>query len=174
MRDEYRPGMTLREYANAWVDMAPHLDQLTALALWAKVVVEWGLRGGVSTWALLDGLPPDGKLVGVDIVPDSYLPLPPRVKEDPRFTLICGDDLLVELPHSIDLLMIDSSHEYFHTVAELDRVVALGPKVVALHDYLYSDTPGVKRAVDEFVKWSPYRLDVVHPSRWGLAVLLRK
>jgi len=52
----------------------------------------------------------------------------------------------------IDFLMIDTSHEYEHTVRELE---AWAPKVqpgapVWMHDYT-DEYPGVKRAVDEAV-----------------------
>jgi hypothetical protein len=46
--------------------------------------------------------------------------------------------------------------------------------VIALHDYLYEETPDVRRAVDEFVdSQEMYVFQTVHPSRWGLAILRR-
>jgi predicted O-methyltransferase YrrM len=171
-RDEYRPGMDLVTYARAWKDMEPHLGHLMDLASRARVVVEFGIRGAVSSWAILDGLPPDGVLVGVDINPDCSVP--ERVRMDPRWTFVVGDSVKVDLPRHADLVMIDSSHEYEQTVLELERAATLTPDVIALHDYLYADTPAVKQAVDEFVASdAPYALEVVHPSQWGLAVLRR-
>jgi hypothetical protein len=177
--------------------MEPHTAQLTALAERATLIIEFGVRGAVSTWALLDGLPADGRLIGVDIIPDRdwydrnqpewtgyATPIPPRVRRDPRFSFVHGNSIDVDLPEHADLIVIDSSHDYHQTVAELARAAKLTPAVIALHDYLYSETPDVRRAVDEFVAdraiadgayvGSAYRLDVVHPSKWGLAVLRRR
>jgi len=172
VRDEYRPGMDLEAYARQWVDMVPHLGHLMDLASTARVVAEFGVRGAVSSWAILDGLPEDGRLYSVDT--DPLCPLPPRVTSDPRFKFIVGDSVTVPLPKHVGFVMIDSSHEYDQTVRELDRAASLNPVVIALHDYLYADTPDVKRAIDGWLEGDvPYVLEVVHPSTWGLAVLRR-
>lgn len=171
------PDITLAEYAAAWIDMAPHVEELKVYARGKRTIVEIGLRGAVSTWAMLDAMPEDGLLVGVDI--DPNVPLPPRVRDDPRFRLRIGDSLEVPLPDRADLVMIDSSHEFAQTVGELRRAASLDPDVILLHDYLYAETPGVRRAVDGYtapgyIVDEPYRLETVHPSKWGLAVLVRR
>ncbi len=175
VRIEWRPGMTLTEYAARWVDMAPHVDALTEYAQYAQTVVELGVRGGVSTWALLRGLVSDGALVGVDNDPDVWQMIPPWVKDDSRLTLVIGDDLVVKLPvKHADLVMIDSGHEYQQTLDELALAAKLTPERIVLHDYLYTETPGVRRAVDEWIGTGGYYLATVHPSQWGLAVLERR
>jgi hypothetical protein len=175
--DDLPPDIGLAEYADAWIDMAPHVHQLLGYAFGRSVVVEFGLRGAVSTWAMLDALGPDARLYGVDI--DPAAPIPPRVWNDPRFVHVLGDAATVELPDHADLVMIDSSHEFVQTVLELVRAASLGPDVILLHDYLYAETPGVRLAVDGYVAppyiagaETPYRLARVHESRWGLAVLV--
>lgn len=53
----------------------------------------------------------------------------------------------------LDLLLIDSSHEYEHTVAELNHWLPLLSRrasYVWAHDYL-GEYPGVTKAIDEFV-----------------------
>jgi hypothetical protein len=167
--------ITLREYADAWVDMAPHIDELAVYARGKRTIVEFGLRGAVSTWAMLAAMPEDGVLSGVDI--DPFVPLPPRVARDPRFRLVVGDSLKVHLPKRADMVMIDSSHEFAQTVGELVRAASLKPDVICCHDYLYRETPQVARAIDGYVqpgylRDEPYRLETVHLSRWGLAVLV--
>jgi hypothetical protein len=172
VRIEWRPGITLTEYAAKWVDMAPHIDALTRYAAAEETsIVEFGVRGGVSTWAMLKGLPKDGVIYAVDNDPDVYEMVPPWVRDDPRLSLVIDDDLRADLPEHADLVMIDSGHEYEQTLAELARAQALGPEVILLHDYLYADTPGVRQAVDEFTGRRDWRLATVHPSQWGLAVL---
>lgn len=177
VRVEWRPGMSLTEYAARWVDMAPHVDTLASYASGARTIVEFGVRGGVSTWAMLKGLVPgwdDARIVAVDNDPDVLEMLPPWVRDDPRLTLVIGDDLTVGLPVSqADLVVIDSGHEYEQTLGELARADTLDPTVIVLHDYLYDETPGVRQAVDEWTARGAWRLATVHPSRWGLAVLER-
>lgn len=172
------PDITLQEYADAWLDMAPHIDQLGQYAEDARVIVEFGIRGAVSTWAMLDRLGPDGWLIGVDIDPNP--PIPDRVRDDDRFEFVHGDAATVDLPVAhADLVMIDASHEFTSTVAELVRAASLTPDYILCHDYLYSQTPQVARAIDGYtmpgyLRDEPYRLSHVHHSRWGLAVLVRR
>lgn len=173
--EDIPPDITLEEYAAAWIDMAPHVAELQVYARGKRTIVEFGLRGAVSTWAMLDAMPADGRLIGVDIDPDA--PLPPRVRDDPRFEFVVGDAVKVKLPTHADLVMIDASHEFAPTVAELVRAASLRPDVICCHDYLYEHTPQVRWAIDGYTapgyqRDEPYRLSTVHPSRWGLAVLL--
>jgi hypothetical protein len=173
VRIEWRPGITLTEYAAKWVDMAPHIDMLTEYASEAHTIVEFGVRGGVSTWAMLKGLPEDGVIYAVDNDPDVLEMTPPWVLEDPRLKLVIGDDLKVDLPKEADLVLIDSGHEYEQTMAELARVKKLHPLTILLHDYLYAETPGVRQAVDTFASLGDWRIVTVHPSQWGIAELER-
>lgn len=155
----------LHEWAEEQVDMLPHFPTLTDYARKARVVVEWGVRGGVSTWALLEGLPGDGHLVSVDIL-DCTVPL--RVSTDPRWTFLVGDDLDVKLPEHADLVFIDTSHTYEQTAAELTAALALTPARMILHDYALDP---VKRAVDEFCLREGWHVARHERSQWGLVVL---
>jgi cephalosporin hydroxylase len=158
--------MTLAEHAARYVDMAPHLGTLTRLARDAGSVVEFGVRTGVSTWALLEGLPPDGRLMSVDI---DEVTVPPEVREDQRWTFMQGDDREVSLPPA-QFVLIDTSHEYHHTLAELRIAARLGADRIALHDW---NLPDVQDAAARFMAESPYRLWLLEPSEWALAVLAR-
>lgn len=159
----------LATFANDWVDCVPHYPTLTRLASEAQTIVEWGVRGGVSTWALLDGLPSDGRLYSVDI--DACI-VPPRVSGDPRWTFIVGDDLdplvQAQLPTSADLIFIDTSHTYGQTVAELALALTIGPKRIALHDY---ELDAVRRAVNEFCSREGWHIAINEQSTWGFVVL---
>lgn len=159
---------SLAEWAYRWVDMAPHVATLTRLATEARTIVELGVREGVSTWALLDGLPTDGRLYSVDI---DRAGQPPRVSDDPRWTFIIGDDLdpavQVQLPGHADMVFIDTSHEYEHTVAELAFVLSLSPARIVMHDYILDP---VRRAVDEFCAREGWAVVAMEPE-YGLATL---
>ena len=128
----------LRQWAADQVDMAPHIDTLTKYARESLIVVEFGVRGAVSTWAILTGLPPEGRLWSVEI--DGNCQVPPAVTADPRWTFIIGDDLdptvQAQLPNPVDWVFIDTSHEYEQTVAELAYVLTLSPKAIVMHDYV--------------------------------------
>lgn len=159
----------LRDWAIAQVDMAPHIATLTRYARDCEMIVELGVRGGVSTWALLDGLPDTGRLWSVDII-DCVVP--PRVSGDPRWTFIVGDDLDPDVqsrcPVAVDLVFIDTSHEYEHTVAELAWALTLRPSKIVMHDYVMDP---VKRAGDEFCAREGWRV-TANELPYGLATLV--
>jgi predicted O-methyltransferase YrrM len=158
----------LRSWADEQVDMAPHIWTLYSHAQKAKVIVEWGVRGGVSTWAILDGMPEDAHLWSVDILPCI---VPPRVSGDERWTFIIGDDLdpaIQELlPKKADLVFIDTSHTYEQTVGELEYALSLQPDRIVMHDYVMEP---VGRAADEFCVRTGWRL-IDNELPFGLATL---
>lgn len=162
-------AVDLQAWADEQVDMAPHYRTLTRYAASVTSIVEFGVRGGVSTWALLDGLPPNGHLWSVDIV-DCVVP--PRVSGDHRWTFIVGDDMdlqvQLKLPDHAELVFIDTSHEYEHTAAELAYVVArLSPARIVMHDYVMEP---VLRAGTEFCEREGWRV-VANELPYGLATL---
>jgi predicted O-methyltransferase YrrM len=142
-------------------DINEHLPTMLELVsqLDATKVVELGTRGGVSTLAWLHALDGRGHLWSVDIDPRPDLP------EFDHWTFIQGDDCSADvygaLPDQVDIVFIDTSHAYDHTVRELDlyRWIVRPGGVIVLHDTeLYQ--PGevgpqppfpVKKAVLEFV-----------------------
>lgn len=160
--------VNLDHFAYDQVDMAPHYRTLIRLARECQTIIEWGVRGGVSTWAFLDGLPDDGKLVSVDIL-DCVVPR--RVSEDPRWTFIVGDDLdpavRAQLPLHADIVFIDTSHTYEQTVAELEIAPDFTPARIVMHDV---NQPQVRQAVDEFCNRTGWRM-VAYEDPYGLATL---
>lgn len=174
MIDDLR-AIDLRDWAIANRDMAPHIITLTAFAKRASTIVEFGVRSAVSTWAFLDGLPGDGRMWSVDIVESR---VPPRVYEDPRWTFIVGDDrdatVRAVLPDHADLVFIDTSHEYEHTVAELAIADSFHPNVILMHDAHWD---GVERALNELTvhlpHWTLTRIDEARDAGgdFSLAVL---
>jgi predicted O-methyltransferase YrrM len=182
MKSGYVPSPALVDHANRAVDMADHLVHLHDLAMEAHSIVEFGIRSGVSTWALLDGLPADGTYLGIDIATHIYTQSPTHLFRDPRATFVIGDDREVALPEHADLVMIDSSHEYEHTKQELDIAVRMTPAMIVMHDYLYwSPEPThsdywcqVHQAVEDWEPTGSYRKDRLYFSKWGILVLVPK
>lgn len=141
-------------------DIYQHLPMMVALVgqLDARKVIELGTRGAVSTIAWLYGLAQtEGKLWSVDIDPAPALPYD-------HWKFVQGDDLdpnvFRELPDSADIVFIDTSHAYQHTLAELNLYrwkVRPGGRIV-LHDTELEQPYGlrrqppfpVRRAVEEF------------------------
>ena len=159
---------SLQQWAHDQVDMAPHIATLMRHASEASTIIEWGVRGGVSTWAILDAMPADGSLWSVDVV-DCVVP--PRVSEDPRWVFLVGDDLdpaiQAQLPDRADMVFIDTSHTYEQTVGELAYALTLKPARIVMHDYVM---PPVQQAANEFCAREGWR--VVHNELpYGLATL---
>ena len=161
-------AVDLAAWAYEQVDMYPHFPTLTRYARECDVIVEWGVRGGVSTWALLDGLKPTGTLWSVDIMECL---VPRRVSEDPRWRFLLGDDLdpdiQAQLPTSCDLVFIDTSHEYEQTVGELAYAASLQPRRIVMHDYVMAP---VLQAGTEFCEREGWRV-VDNEMPYGLATL---
>lgn len=120
-------------------DINEHLPTLREYASRVDSVVEMGVRGVVSTWALLDGLAARGSdgrrsLIGVDIAPCAYdepAALAKQVGVDARF--VQGDSATVAVPER-DLLFIDTWHVYAHLKRELAAHAPGTKRWILLHD----------------------------------------
>ncbi len=148
-----RTPSDIHEHLPVFVEMVEELK--------ATKVIELGTRGGVSTIAWLYALDlTDGHCWSVDIEPAPQLPTD-------RWTFVQGDDLdpdvYAQLPDDVDIVFIDTSHTYRHTLAELNLYrykVRAGGRIV-LHDTEYARPIGwslrdptypVKTAVEEFCR----------------------
>jgi predicted O-methyltransferase YrrM len=176
----------LADRSSRWSDIQEYLPLFYSLARTypAVRVLELGSRKGNSTLAFLAGAEESGGHVwsnDIDDIacdPDGMGPW----AGSPLWTFIHGDDMdpqvQARLPQQVDVLFIDTSHEYEHTVRELGVFMPrVAPGGVALfHDtrFVFADwdgsLPPVGRAVDEYCartgkKW----LDL--PGQYGLGVL---
>ena len=153
-----------------WSDIREYLPFLyeTAKSYEKVRVLELGARGGNSTLAFLAAAEAvDGFVTSVDIekVTDNLRGLAPW-REHPRWTFIHSDDMdpkiLHKLPAEVDVLFVDSSHEYEHTLHEL---YAYMPRVAPGGVALFHDTrvfgswseegdtiPPVSRALDDYCR----------------------
>ena len=146
----------------------------------AKTVIELGTRTGVSTIAWLYALEQTGgHLWSVDI--DAK----PPIGDYPHWTFIQGDDckpeVQIQLPHQADIVFIDTSHHYEHTLRELRGYRSFVKKggLMVLHDTELPVPEGapasdpvypVKRAVEQFISETGFRwLNI--PECWGLGII---
>jgi predicted O-methyltransferase YrrM len=161
-------------------DIYLHLPRLKMIveSLDAQHVIELGTRSGVSTVAFLHALEQTGgRLTSVDI--DQA----PEIGDWAHWTFIRGDDLdpgvLARLDPA-DVVFIDTSHLYAHTIRELNvyRWLVKPGGVIVCHDTQLARPEGapsrplfpVKTAIEEFCaaegfQWSEY------PDCWGLGVI---
>jgi cephalosporin hydroxylase len=118
-------------------DMQGHLLTLRELARRCELVVELGVRDGVSTIGLLAGRPYE--MISVDIMPSSsrMMDISEAARtEGLRWRYLQADSLTVDLPDGIGLLLIDTIHRHDQLAAELGRHA---PRVapgggIAMHD----------------------------------------
>lgn len=176
--------MTLDEDYRArlgpWSDIRDCLERLRqrAAAYPGVSVLELGVRTGNSTAAFLAAAEQvDGHVWSVDIDPPQ---VPGWWLGCGRWTLTVGDDMIVTPPsRRFDVLFIDSSHRYGHTVAELRRFVPLVVPHgrVLLHDTRLEHVDGedmvfpVARALDVFceetgLQWTD------HDAQFGLGEIV--
>lgn len=150
-------------------DINEHLETLRKYAARCEHVTEIGMRGAVSTTALLAAQP--AKLVSWDIDPwavasanvQALLTIAGRTKFQPRV----GDSLEVTIEPT-EFLFIDSLHTYIQLRSELKRHVAQVSRYLAFHDVITfgkvgedGSEPGLRAAIFElqrsrhpFVEWT--------------------
>lgn len=150
-------------------------------------VLELGTRRGNSTLAFLAAAEAmNGHVTSVDLdlvthAADGMLPW----RNCPGWTFIHGDDLdeavQAKLPAEVDVLFIDTSHEYEHTLQELRAYMPrVAPKGVALfHDTMCFGTwdkgndtgiPSVARALDAYCAETGQTWANL-PGEYGLGVI---
>jgi len=161
-------------------DIVDHLPRFVAMVeeLDAQHVIELGTRTGVSTIAWLYGLAKTGgHLTSVDI--DAK----PDIGGFWHWEFIQGDDCDPQITAALepaDIVFIDTSHLYEHTVQELNiyRWLVKPGGLLVLHDILLDRPEGappvprfpVMKAVTEFVESTGFEMYQFSDS-WGLAVI---
>ncbi len=130
-----------RQRAEPWSDIQDCLERLhTAAAAYPQVsILELGVRWGTSTAALLAAAEQaGGHLWSVDVVITPELE---QVRErwlaSGHWTFVLGNDLDIDWAGpGFDVLFIDTSHAYDHTLLELRKYVPMVKPggVVFLHD----------------------------------------
>ncbi len=150
-------------------------------------VLELGTRRGNSTLAFLAGADESGGHVWSADIADcarDRLGMLPWAR-CPRWTFTRGDDMhpavRAKLPAEADVLFVDTSHEYEHTLAECRAYVPrVAPGGVALfHDVNVYDWPGygwtgdvppVRQALDEYCAEAGFSWEEL-PGEYGLGII---
>jgi len=172
-----------------WSDIQEYLPYLhdAVLAYPEAKIVELGARRGNSTLAFLAAAQQvKGHVWSVDIdnvalVADGMYPW----RKIPWWTFVHGSDMdekiQAQLPEKIDVLFIDSSHEYGHTMDELHtympRVAEGG--VALFHDTRLKGWPGyiaptelppVRQALNDYCAQTGLSWEEI-PGNYGLGVM---
>lgn len=126
-------------------DIWEHIPTLRRIASQCTSVIELGVRGNVSSWALLYGLHEndsgceDKILIMNDINPcNCELVLSVAEAETTvKARFIQGNDLDIDLPEirgPVDLVFIDTWHVYGQLKRELNKYAPITAKYIVLHD----------------------------------------
>lgn len=157
------------EWLGRWSDVQEHLVRLYNRS--HGLVVELGVRHGVSTSALLAGVEMNGgTLLSIDRDPDCEFIF---ARGHPQWVFFAQDS---ETPlfkdgamPAVDLLFIDTEHTEGKTLRELQ---AWGPwmkpgATIFLHDTDDGSTyPGVRKAIHEFCNYEKQYW--LYPGSYGL------
>jgi len=181
-RDRLSKSSDIREYL-------PFLHREAAGRDTLGRVIELGTRKGNSTLAFLAAVEKrhlGGHVWSVDVSDCARDPegMAPWARH-PLWTFIRGDDMdpavQAQLPARCDVLFIDTSHEYDHTLAELRAYMPrVAPGGVALfHDVNVYDWPGygwtgdvppVQQALNEYCAEVGLNWENM-PGKYGLGVI---
>ena len=112
-------------------DIHQHLPTLKKYAEDCNHITEFGVRGIVSTYALLMGIP--NKMVSYDIDFVDMDFIKNMVKENTDFKFIQGDSTNIEIEET-DLLFIDTLHTFDQLKTELFLHSPNVKKYIILHD----------------------------------------
>lgn len=130
------PNPALAEALGLWTsagsDIRDHLATIffETVAARPRLIVELGTRGGISTRALLAAAAAsDALLLSIDIVDCSRIAIPDPLRG--RWSFVQSDDVAFAgepfaafcaargLPAETHAVLLDTSHEYLHTLAEI-------------------------------------------------------
>lgn len=151
-------------------DFDPYVPLATAWVrtLSARVVVELGVREGVSTRAFLAGAHAvDGHVWGVDLNDHHGI-------ADPRFTFLQGDAAdVADRWEAIDLLHVDTDPHTEEQTRRWFELYATRSRAIALHDTHHPEF-GVGAAVAVFVASGEWRVFEYWGNPSGWTVLVRR
>ena len=172
------------------VDMWEHFPTLKHLASKCESVIEMGVRGGCSAYALLAGLEQSKTQDRWMIYLDINMCRNPKLEElaalnQIKIQFVQADSREVELPEC-DLLFIDTLHTYGQLSVELALHHNAAKKFIVMHDvadpYGYrnevddgSPKEGLKAAIKDFLEeHNEWMIRDWYTNCHGLAILERQ
>ena len=174
-----------RDRLSKWSDIREYLPLLheEARSRPGCRVLELGTRKGNSTLAFLAGtMGSGGHVWSVDVNDVAGDPEGMFIwRNVPHWTFTCGDDMDPDvragLPAEVDVLFVDTSHEYEHTAAEIRAYMPrVAPGGVALfHDtrllmHRADEEPPVRRALDEWCQETGMSWEEI-PGEYGMGCI---
>jgi len=161
-------------------DIYRHLPKLRELSADSDHVTEMGVRGGVSTIALLMGNPK--KLVSYDINPAPQFLF--DLQHDTEFQFHQQNVLEIEIEPT-DFLFIDTLHNYNQISKELKYHGSKVRKWIAFHDthlfryngesYDGKEEKGIYPAIEEFLQQYPeWKIEYETDENNGLTVIKKR
>ena len=158
-------------------DINEHCDKLRELASQSDVVVEFGMRHGVSTVALLAGQPK--RMISYDLNHDPIADVLKERQGKTEFSFVQGDSLSVHI-EPCDLLFIDTRHTADQLSNEFRRHAAKVRRWIVLQDtQIFGERgedggPGLLPALRRFMNENPEWSVISHTqANHGLTVLSR-
>ena len=157
-------------------DIVEHLEDIRKLAGNCSHITEFGTRRGVSTTALLCGLPK--KLVCYDLekLPDVEELAALAADNGVEFEFNKKDTRTVNIEKT-DLLLIDTLHDCSQLRAELKNAKKVS-KYIIIHDTFTFGIVGQSKgerglllAISEFLKSNPWKISKFKTNNNGLIVL---
>ncbi len=135
-------------------DIYQHLPTLKRYASECDFIIELGVRGIVSTWALLAGHPK--QMISVDIEEpktyggDIWEVYDATNAEGIAWEFVKKSSLEIVLPEH-DFMFIDTIHEKKQLSQELERHNSKVQKFIAMHDTNLLGDTGMREAINEFL-----------------------
>jgi predicted O-methyltransferase YrrM len=170
------------QLCNTPSDIYQHLPTLHEYAKKCNTIAEFGVRFVVSSYAFAAAKPK--KLTCVDIItfPEVLDFVSVCKKENVNMEFIEADTLKLTLKEPVDLLFIDTKHDYAQLSKELHLHHSNVNKYIILHDTInfgfidedrtWEGKKGLMPAIIEFLQWHPYWKHVqTYPYNNGLTVL---
>ena len=156
-------------------DMGKHIPTLMRLGESVDHITEFGVRSGVSTLAWLMSKPKTLRCYDLAKNRRLHLNLYKSYAKDNNvdFSFEIANDLEIEIEPT-ELLFIDTSHTYEHTLRELELHGKKVSKLIVLHDTMGKDGKVVIPAIGKYLyDTKAWLIDEHHKKSFGLTVLRR-
>lgn len=170
-----------QELCNTSSDINEHMPVLRKYAEKCNHITEFGVRGIVSTYALLAAQP--HTLISYDIKNCNWKPLQDAAISYTFFEFILGNTLEIEIDPT-EMLFIDTLHNYDQLKMELRMHAPKVSKYIVFHDtttydYVGESYDGLSRlgiwpAIKEFLEENPeWSIKEKFTNNNGLTILVK-